>query len=64
MNSELCIGRECKLGWGYNESLNRLIPVEGKPRNVISEAVNQWEYSVVNLSSTDLICWVNLLFIH
>ena len=31
-----CNGRECKLGWGWNESLNRLISVEGEPHNLTS----------------------------
>ena len=59
-----CNGRECKLGWGYNKSLDRLIPVEGEPRNVISQAVNQWQYFILNLSSTALIHWVSFLLIH
>ena len=59
-----CDGRECKLGWGWNESSFRLIPVEGEPRNATSEAVNQCEYYVFPLSSTILPCWVSFLFIH
>ena len=59
-----CDGRECKLGWGYNESLAQLILVKGEPRSTTSEAVNQWEYFVYPLSSTILPCWVSLSFIH
>ena len=59
-----CVGRECKLGWGYNRSLDRLIPAEEEPRNFTSEAVNQWEYFAHSLSSKRLIQWVSFLFIH
>ena len=63
MSWQLCDGRECKLGWGYNKSLDRLIPVEEEPRNITSDAVKQWWYFTDPLSSTDLVCWVSL-FIH
>ena len=59
-----CVGRECKLGWGYNKSLNRLIPIKGEPRNITSKAVNEWGYFVGPLSSTVLFPWVSLLFIR
>ena len=53
-------GRECKLGWGYNKSLDQLIPVERDTINVKSEAVNQWNYWVYNLTSDRPICWASL----
>ena len=46
-----CYSRECKLGWGYNESLNLLIPVEGQPVNVKSELQSDCWYGVVGFSS-------------
>ena len=59
-------GRECKLGWGWNEDLDLLIPVKGKPPNVKSQGWNYWwdfcrPYIV---SSTDIQCWVSFLFAH
>ena len=59
-----CDGRECKLGWGWNQSLFQLIPVQGEPLNVTSEAVNQWGYCVWDFASDDLLCWASFLFIH
>ena len=53
-NGASCWGRECKLGWGYNQSLDLLIPVEEEAPLIISESVNQWGYEVCNLSSTDI----------
>ena len=46
MEEHICIGRECRLGWGYNESTGKLIPIDGEPLNVQSEVVNKWEYKV------------------
>ena len=64
MNWRFCLGHECKLGWGWNESSFRFIPVKGEPRNVISEAVNQcWCYAY-SFSSISLLHWVSFLFIH
>ena len=59
-----CYGRECKLGWGYNDPLDLLIPVQGESLNVASEPVNQWWYWVYPLSSDRLVHWVGFLFIH
>ena len=64
MSWAACVGREFKLGWGWNQSLDLLIPVQGEPLNVTSEAVNQWEYWVYNLASDCLVRWVVFLFIH
>ena len=58
-----CYGRECKLGWGWNESLDILIPVEENPRNVTSEVVNQRQYSVDYFLSNHLVCWASFSFI-
>ena len=59
-----CYGRKCELGWGWNGSSNRLIPVEGKPPNVTSEVKNNWEslYTII-LSSTSIPCWVSFLLV-
>ena len=59
-----CYGRECKLGWGYNDPLDLLIPVQGEPLNVTSEAVNRWGYWVYPLLSNILFCWASFLFIY
>ena len=53
-------GRECKLGWGYNEDLRTLITVEGESK-VTPETKNQWWYHVWNISSTDIEYWVSFL---
>ena len=55
----LCNGRECKLGWGYNNSLDQLIPIEEEPLNVTSHTVNQWEYWVFSFSSNIVVYWVS-----
>ena len=55
-------GRECKLGWGWNQDLDVLIPVQGEPPNITSEVKNEWDYSTWNVSSTDIECWVSVLF--
>ena len=55
-------GRECKLGWGWNESWNYLIPVEGEPPNVTSASIKTWDRSAQLLSPTDIQCWVSFLF--
>ena len=53
-------GRECKLGWGYNESLERLIPVEVEASDIKSETCNLWKCSVRSSSSTNIRYWVRL----
>ena len=59
-----CRGRECKLGWGYNENFKIFISVQGKPPNVTSEDWNLWEYYLPkNLSSIDILYRVSLLFV-
>ena len=57
-------GRDCKLGWGWNESLGLLIPIEGESCNVKSETQNRWGYNVSSLSSTDFPDWVRFLFLN
>ena len=59
-----CWNHECKLGWGWNEDLNLLIPVEGEPLNVTSETENKWEYFHIPVSSTNIQCWVSFLLAH
>ena len=36
-------GSECKLGWGYHRTLNKLIPVGEEPPNIKSEVRNEWK---------------------
>ena len=61
---EAC-GRECKLGWGYNEYLNLLISVQGEPPNAKSEVLNSWYYSTPStVSSTDIERSVSFSFAH
>ena len=36
-------GNECKLGWGYHLTLNKLIPVEREPPNIKSQVRNEWK---------------------
>ena len=63
MNWDYCWGCECKLGWGYNQGLNILIPVQGEPPNVRSTVKNQWDYDwPTNLSSIDISYLVSSLF--
>ena len=63
MSWNYCWGRECKPGWGYNEYLNLLIPVQGRPPNVTSEVDCWWGYDwPENLSSSDIFCKVSSLF--
>ena len=58
-----CWGRECKLGWGWNEHLDLLIPVLGQPPNVTSGDWNFWGYSAPStVSSTDIERWVSFSF--
>ena len=63
MNWEWCWGRECKLGWGYDESLGLLIPIEEDNPNVTSEVENKWHYDVSRSSSNDIPYWVSLSFV-
>ena len=60
----IVFGRECKLGWGYNESLDRLVPVEGKPNNIALNIDSEWRYYVYNLSSTNIVFSVSFLLIR
>ena len=55
-----CCGRECKLGWGWDESTNRLIPVEGNPSDFKTNDKNEWMYDCY-LSSSDIQPFVSFL---
>ena len=57
-----CYGRECKLGWGYNKSLNHLIPVQEKPPTVTTRAWDLKGYNVSNVMSTEIENWVLLYY--
>ena len=59
---DYCWGRECKLGWGYNENFKILIPIQENPPNVTSGVRNIWGYDPKNLSSIDISYEVSLLF--
>ena len=56
-------GRECKLGWGYNESLERLIPVDVEVSDSKPETWSSWECSVRSASSTYVRYWVSFWFL-
>ena len=58
------LGRECKLGWGWNRDLGVLIPVQGQPPNVTSQGCSEWGYYPYTVSSTDIQCWVSFSFAH
>ena len=66
MSEHWCFERECKLGWGYNQSLDLLIPIEGKPPGIKLEEKNEWDYlrRSCNLSSTKIYDSVSFLFFH
>ena len=57
-------GRACKLGWEYNKSLCRLVPVGEQVFNIISKAKNEWSYIVFDLSSTDVNYLVSFIFLN
>ena len=61
MLGRFCHGRECKLGWGYNESLDLLIPVEDHISTVISEVKNESFYEANSISSDDILYSVRFL---
>ena len=48
-----CYGRECKLGWGYNQVFDQLIPVKGEPNVTLNIANKPW-CNVYNLTSADV----------
>ena len=54
MPSELCLGRDCKLGWRYNEALNLLIPTKEAYQDNKSKVNNKWEYFVYSLSKDNI----------
>ena len=56
-------GRRCQLGWGYNESLGRFIPINGQPPSFTSEVMGDWEYHASDLSSTGIIHDVSFLLV-
>ena len=57
-----CLGRKCKSGWGYNESINQLISIKQKSPNIISETRNEWEYFVYDLSPNNIPYIVSFFF--
>jgi len=49
-----CLGRECKLGWGYNKFLHRTVPISGEFPTTGS--FRNWkEYWWYNLSPADIV---------
>jgi len=58
MRLELCFGRKCKLGWGYNKPFSQLIPIERDSHIVTLKVQNPWEYSVYDLSSNKILYWI------
>ena len=53
---ENTVGRGCKLGWGYDLSLNRLIPVEEGPPNIKRTYMKGNCKFVYSLSSDTIPC--------
>ena len=45
-----CDERECKLGWGYNEPLDRLIPIEVNHPNSSLKPIKDEYFFIRNLS--------------
>jgi len=61
MTTRDCYGRECKVGWGYNKGLNKLIPAEDEYSGITSE-VKKEEYYVYDFSLEDIYYPVIFLF--
>ena len=77
MTYQLCLGRACKLGWKYNESINKLISDkdacspewkysewisnEEKARNIVQNTERRWEYFAYPLSANDIPCWASFV---
>ena len=61
MGNAYCYGRKCEPGWGYDELLKKLIPIDGTPPNIISKNDNTSIYKFFDLSSTDIEYFVSLL---
>ena len=57
-----CGGRECKVGWGYNEHLDVLISVE--PNSPVkSTTKNDWQYFIYDVSATSVPYFVSFSLI-
>ena len=54
MDCTWCWGRECKLGWGYNQDLDKLVPVTGIPPNISPCVTNDTFDHISDLSSNDI----------
>ena len=59
MAYQLCLGRTCKLGWGYNEPLNLLIPIKEEPQDITWKVKNNWEYFVYSFSVDSIPHWAS-----
>ena len=59
-----CGGRECRAGWGYNESLD--LPIDFKEGSANIKKFNKidWQYFVYNLSANSIPYLVSFLSIH
>lgn len=63
MSYQLCLGRDCKLGWGYNKSLDLLIPVKEEPLDVTWKVKNTWEFFIDSFSVDNIPYWVSLFYV-
>lgn len=63
MTYQLALGRKCELGYGYNESLNRLVPITEKPKKISKKNKKNWEYFVYPFSANNIPHWVSFLAI-
>ena len=51
-------GRECKLGWGYNEFLNLLMLLGKGPSNAMLINKNEFEFHAYTVSSSNIVSLV------
>lgn len=63
MSYELCLGRDCKLGWKYDKSLNLLIDTKKEYKDIKLSIKNNWEYSINSLSASNIQYLVTFLFV-
>ena len=42
------LGRECKVGWGYNGATDQIIPFEGDPPNLQSSELISSEFQYID----------------
>ena len=58
-----CWGRQCNLGWGYDEILDQIIPAGGEFHDFSAYDKYEWEYDNNYLLSNDIDTQVNIYWI-